>query len=204
MFERPTSATQFVKNLKFAADRDLFAQPAFFNDRVLLKFFDGERITWTGSTAMITPKKNATVQLLVSVERVSRAIEAHNAAASPHTYVARHTLRSVHIDIEIESASYFTVGLVREIFGRDSKEDLDSGTGSDGHTYTPVVKGRLAYSRNRKREGLESFVELSTNFVIRTDAPPALRVSPVNGPRTPDAFAPTDVVQRVIIDESEQ
>jgi len=44
MFNRPANAPDLLHNLKLAFDRDWLLQPSFYDDAILLKFFDGQRV----------------------------------------------------------------------------------------------------------------------------------------------------------------
>lgn len=44
--ERPTTATEALRNFKFALDNDLFLDGDFYKDESLEKFFDAKKIKW--------------------------------------------------------------------------------------------------------------------------------------------------------------
>jgi hypothetical protein len=83
LFRQPHDVMQLLYNLQIVYDRNLLAQPSFFNDAVLLKLFDGTGIRWgTLSTPGVafsranqhTPTVSSDVvyDKLISPDRVGR------------------------------------------------------------------------------------------------------------------------------------
>jgi hypothetical protein len=135
MFMRPANVTELLRNLKLVLDRKLLVQPAFFEDAVLLKLFNGTGIKWvepgTPDVAgdwVIKPTRIARITLggdVLSGMKVdvglnhkclNRRIDPTN-RTNQEAYIPPHTYDSGYIHMRFEPIEGFTLGAVKGIFG---------------------------------------------------------------------------------------
>ena len=167
----PTTPKQLLQNLKNAWDHDWLVQSTFFADANLLKFFNATKVSWEQDSkpgqapsfgngqltinSQVFPKM--TVELVRGILRKSE----HGGDAAYSGFII----------IRVESMTGLNVGLVKEIFGEESKDELDFGIATDAHGYTPTTAGDLLYENYNKETSTAPFQEYRARFVVKKTKP---------------------------------
>jgi hypothetical protein len=151
MFERPKNPEKLLQNLKIAMDKNLVLQPAFADKAVLLKFFNGRQVKRKAQSGYSTSDSfelSVVVddvrfpQMTVTV-RQGTATSAGYEGAAGHT--PTHVRRIGELNVNVGAVPGFTVCMVRDVFGRDSRSEVEYGSATDGVTYVPDKKGTAVY-----------------------------------------------------------
>jgi len=151
--ERPTNAAQLLQNLHLAYGKSWLLQPGFFDDATLLKFFAGVKVVWgrpqpitTSDTTMRGMDvsmdsdvfQNATIHF---VRRCWQEVKHEPAKGN----VLDHLVHSGRVVLRVDNVPGFTVGVVRSVFGQETRYFNDLGITDHGPTFVPMDKGSLIY-----------------------------------------------------------
>jgi hypothetical protein len=179
----PVTTAQLLENLWKAWDLGWLVQPSFYSNANLLKFFNAAEVKWDHKSragdapgvdnATVTVNAQAFPNMRVKMIRgVLRKAEDGKAAA----------LSGVII-IDVASVPGLNVGLVRRIFGEESKDELDFGILTDGQAHDPTTAGSLVYdNRDSLKMSGVSFQEYRATFVVKKIKPGM----PIQGSRLAD------------------
>ena len=167
----PKTPERLLRNLKFAWDRALLVQSSFYTDANLLKFFNGAEVKWDQESGLGDPPD------------IHKAVVTVDAQSFPmmQVEIIRGVLRKAQTDktaalsgliiIHVESVRGLSVGLVREIFGKESRDELDFGMSTDGHAHDPTTAGSVVYD-NREKEGMAvPFQDYQATFGVKKTRP---------------------------------
>ena len=206
MFERPTTVHQLLQNLKFAMDRDLLLQRAFYEDQNLLKFFNGSAVTWQKPDPIDPSDKHKhrgeiTLSRAVFPGAVANVIDNRwqdsRYVASTKTYVpGRHRVVGT-ILLKVEDTTRFTAHEVTDVFGDPSWKEFDIGLLTHGYTQAPIDKGKFVYEI-RWDASHGSYFEKRMLVYFKRDPPPDPLL-----PEPRRAFRDDDSVSRIELVEKE-
>src|SRR6185437_7236220 len=181
MVASPQNITEFLRNLKVAADRGLLLQSAFYDEATLLKFFNGTKVTFTDSNASmdklssgiearldvdIPPKLSIT---LASVCRV-RKYQANDGSA------IRYVSTDGFLSILMGPGPLITLRDIRSALGREDHLYPDRGD-PDLPPYTTTDKGDVTY-QNVHRAGIEDS-RIQTRFYLKANGVSSIEDSDV-------------------------
>ena len=138
MFVPPRTRNQLLANLKIVFDRQLLAQPAFFDEQVLRTLFNAPDVEWVKSGApdvtsdhLVRPTRIARVRfgdggsfagMKVDVGVNHKCLDRRPHPTLPDTFIPAHTYDSGYIRIRPERSAGFTIGDVRQAFGPNAGE----------------------------------------------------------------------------------
>jgi hypothetical protein len=208
MFSRPASGADLLRNLKLAFDQDWLLQPAFYDDAILLKFFDGQRVVWkkpdsevtkdaTRDPVEVTITAKAFEGMTVSLLRSCSRVKGYDL---PEGHVPPHLRPAGLVELQVASIADVTLSAVRNVFGREMKSYFDYGRGTDGGRYTPTIKGTLLYeSPNEGHSPGLGFKKRTAKFLVKRDPEAATRDRP-----GPLEFSNSDLVKSLSIFVSER
>jgi len=201
MMRPPATLAQLLSNLKEVLDRNLLAQPAFFDDAVLRRVFNATGVRWvepgTRDVAFdhaIRPTRAARIifsdgpfaGMKVDVGMSHRCLNRHADRNNPGSIIAPHTYDSGYVRIRLEESAGLTLGAVRQVFG--------PGTGGfDASCKEPAV---VSYD-GPDQTGADAFLLNSASFVVRPDAYSGLCQSQSRR-ALPDEYPVIDVNIRVL------
>lgn len=135
MFDPPTDVSQLLTNLKIILDHDLLAQPAFYENSILLKVFGGTNIRWVGPDtpnvggdrfiaptriAVITASAAISKYMMITVGTNHKCLNRRTDPRNSKAYIPAHTYDSGYIHLQLDGFEEFTFGTVRSIFGPNS------------------------------------------------------------------------------------
>lgn len=190
LFERPQSVSQLLQNLKLAYEKDLFIQPAFYDDSNLEKFFAGNAVAWGKPRQLSSPATSArdieiTADTRVFPEltiRILRSCIPQYKHVSPNRNVVYSIAENAHLELQVEALPEFNVAAVREVLGAETVVQIDDGGVNDEFggpaSAGRTTKGRLVYEDKTPATHVETPVKVNKlSFVVKLDrrpAPPAL------------------------------
>ena len=100
------------------------------------------------------------------------------------------------VRIRVESVSGFTVGLVREIYGKESEDKLDFGIDTDAHSHNPTTAGSLLYENHDKELETGLYEEYWASFGVKKSRP---------GLASPgSSFLPNEEVEEIVMFQAER
>jgi hypothetical protein len=194
----PTTPKQLLQNLKNAWDHDWLVQSPFYADSNLLKFFNATKVAWEQESkrgdaadfghgwlsidSQFFPKMS--VEFMRGVREELRHQNARPAAVSGF------------VRIRVPSVSGFTVGLVRDIFGKESEEQLDFGIATDAHGYDPASAGSLLYENHDKERRTAPYEKYRVSFGVKKSKPGL----PIQG----SSFLPSEEVEEIVMFQAER
>jgi hypothetical protein len=117
LFERPQSVSQLLQNLKLAYEKDLFIQPAIYEDENLKKFFAGTEVTW-GNPRPLTTRTITAKDLEITADarvfpkftiRILRSCTPLSKYVSPNHYVTYSDAENAHLRLQVDASPGFTV-----------------------------------------------------------------------------------------------
>ena len=134
LFQSPRNARELLTNLKLVLDRRLLAEPAFYSDAVLNKFFAARSIEWVHpgtpgfhGDGLVRPQRIARVTVgIPGLEGMGAAVGVNHKClperADPTEGGKRidaHTYDAGYIDLTLPSAARLRMGAVFEVFGHE-------------------------------------------------------------------------------------
>ena len=160
MFEPPQNVPQLLHNLKIAADRGLLLQPSFFEESLLLQFFNGSTVTWTGP-GRYYPDTHPTGHFNVSIAsdafpKLEITLEA-NCNVLKTNVAMRSTIdheANGFLEIAVGSDAGITLSDVRSLFGPEDQLYSDHQGHPDELIQKSSIKGIATY-QNERRAALE-------------------------------------------------
>jgi hypothetical protein len=174
MFERPGTVTELLENLKIATDRDLVAEPGFATKTNLLKFFDGRRITRQAVGPAGVHVNQMDALLTADKEHfpgMSAQIRQGLNRSPPHDSETPGAIKRFgSIRMDVSGIPAFTVGVVRQVFGKETLTLRDTNWATEGHDVPETKRGSLFYGdpadadflvASYKRKTVTFFVKLS-------------------------------------------
>jgi len=197
MFDRPKTVEQLLRNLKLAYDRNLLVQPAFLDQNVLKRFFNGTAIHGSESTAILELNGHFFPGMSVRVDHTYFPIAGHKAAGPPHENVPGYAETLNYLEISMASRVVISVRQIKDIFGGEFQEHLDLGEASDGHAVVPTTKGSLQYSQWMRGAGPEEFDSRDALFVVKKDSVEGPRCIPAFQQRNHCGLKDNDVIERI-------
>jgi hypothetical protein len=169
MFQEPHDVRELLRNLKLAWSQDLLLQPAFYDPGVLKRFFAGTAVTWK------EPRNPLTEGVGYVVGEVDRTVIPGGAI--------RVETRCWQIDVKSKTGgikstaelhgfisltggpfSGMTLRVIRDVFGSETRNEIDYGGVEFGVVYGPTTKGRVTYVDQLKEQS--EGVALGTTFVF--------------------------------------
>jgi hypothetical protein len=192
--KRPQDISQMLQELKLAWENDWLLQPEFYDEAILLNFFNGVAVTWKER------KHDLSGVEAIDVETDSRVfpqmpvvLEAFCSSWSrqlaPH---GQRTLLSIGGSIRIygRPVPELTLQVIREVLGPETKNTIDLAFASNGSDGTPVTtKGSVVYANPAKEKIEGTRMGLSFWFSI----PPKPAATPER------EIAADDVVQAIVL-----
>lgn len=171
MINRPTSVVELLNNLKLAFDDDWLMQPAFYERSNVLTFFNGTLLS-----------RHSAIKEPGTGEVLRAAFTTVNPAFLKGTTIkftrgcipiGKGTFKnSGSLEINVEAVPNFTVGIVKDVFGRNAKL-FRSDAATDGGVVRADSKYGLAYEGGtRAKSSVEFFIKLDNfGFVEQVDPP---------------------------------
>jgi hypothetical protein len=201
MFHRPKNVEQLLRNMKLAYDRNLLVQPTFFYEAVLKEFFNGAAISWSNSGQVVELDDHIFPGMTIRVHHTDIPMAGHNAAGPPHDHVPAHSESHNYLEVETGSTVVITVRQVKNAFGAEFQEKMDTGFETDGHSHIPTTKGVLEYSNLLRGPSPEEFNNRGALFVVMKDLA-APRCVPANQPRSHCGFEDDDIIESMSLSGS--
>jgi hypothetical protein len=169
----PTTPKQLLRNLKNAWDHDWLVQSSFYADSNLLKFFNATKASWEQESKPGEAADFGRGWLTFDGQSFSKmTVEfMRGVREEPRHGNARPVAVSGFVRIRVESVSGFTVGLVREIFGKESEDRLDFGIDTDAHGHNPTTAGSLLYENPDKVLKTAQYEEYRASFGVKKAKP---------------------------------
>jgi hypothetical protein len=170
MFEPPQNIQQLLQNLKLAWQQDMLLQPSFYDPTILQKFFAGSAVTSTQpwnplsqdvGFVVIELDSNVVQGMTIRVE--SRCWRTDYESAPGRVESTANILGA--LTISGGTFAGMTLRAVRDVFGPETENDLDSGGVENGVVYAPAAKGSVIYT-DRAKEKAEGGLALGTTFVF--------------------------------------
>jgi len=153
-FKPPKTPEELWRNIRVALDHDSIKQPEFFDEAVLLKFFNASAVKWEADST----QDSAHGQVFITSGRLSPMIvdvtyRYWTVAAFTTQWgsVAAHTQYLGYFDAPILPTSGSKVSAVLDTFGPASGEELDTGWATDGASVAVTSKGWMDYDFNGNR-----------------------------------------------------
>jgi hypothetical protein len=150
LFRRPSSASELLSNLQIVWEKNLLAQPAFYEEDNLMKVFNGAAVTWKkpllddsgewsyrNATISLATKvfPNATVRV-VGIRHIAKA----ESLPARNIFVPAYIENKGEIRMELDSLPGFTWDAIESAFGPGAEDQgppilTDGGTdvGSGPH-----------------------------------------------------------------------
>ena len=171
MFEPPQNVPQLLQNLKIAADRGLLLQPSFYEESLLLQFFNGSAVTWTGPGRYyanthptghfnVSIASDAFPKLAITLEGNCRLLKTNVALGATIDDTA-----NAFLDIALDTDGGVTLADVKSAFGLDGFPYRDNEVHPDENPYVRPVKGIVTYE-NGRFDGRDHF-HVGTVFYIK-------------------------------------
>lgn len=142
----PSTPKQLLQNLRNAWVNDWLVQPALYSDAILLKVFNANKVAWDQESVLGEAPRSGNGRLTIDTKvlpqmtvEIIRGVIRKPGEQDASTGFVR---------IRFDASRGLTVGLVREVFGKESADELDTGMATDGHSYTPTSAGDLLYERS--------------------------------------------------------
>jgi hypothetical protein len=201
MFPRPKNVEKLLRNMKLAYDRNPLVQPTFFDDAVLKEFFNGTAISWSNSGQVVKLDERIFPGMTIRVHHTNIPMAEHNAAEPLRNHVQAHSESHNYLEVETGTIVVITVRHVKNVFGDEFKEQIDTGFDTDGHSHVPTTKGFLEYSDSLRGPGPEQFNNRGALFVVMKDLA-APRCVPANQPSNHCGFGDDDVIERMSLSGS--
>jgi hypothetical protein len=133
MFVPPRTSADLLSNLKIVLDRQLLAQPAFFEEEVLRVLFNTTDVQWVkpgtpdvASERLVKPTRIARVRfadggsfagMKADVGVNHKCLERRAHPSRPDTFIRRATYDSGYIIIRVDEPAMMTTAEVRRAFG---------------------------------------------------------------------------------------
>ncbi len=169
-FQQPQNIQQLLQNLKLAWQQDLLLQPSFYDPAILQTLFAGSTVTLTQpwhplsqDVGLVVFEIDSNVVQGMTVRLESRCWRTDYESAPGRKESTAYILGA----LTISGGPFAGMSLraVRDVFGPEAENDLDSGGVENGVVYAPVVKGSVIYT-DRAKEKAEGGVALGTTFVF--------------------------------------
>ncbi len=199
--ERPESIQQMLQNLKRAWDQDWLLQPNFYDSDTLLKFLNGTKLSW---------KKTQTDQGVDVVESIDLDADSSifpRATVSIFRTCSVYVLRGIdgrvgkrqvvvggNLYITGPPERELTLRDVRNVFGHETQNAMDTGESLHGQGYTPDDQGTVTYRDPEKQRRAGSAIGVTFWFALRPPPPPG-------GWRKYGPIVDDDIVQTIQLGE---
>jgi hypothetical protein len=189
----PSTPKQLLQNLKNAWANDWLVQSSFYSDAILLKVFNAKAVAWDQESKPGEAPRSGNARLTIDSKVLPKmTVEIIRGAISkPGDHDA-----SGFVRVRFEASHGLTVGLVREIFGKESADELDVGMATDGHSYTPTSAGDLLYKSYEKERSTAIFWKNGVSFGVRKTEPGL----PAPGSR----FIDSDQIEDIVLYQAER
>jgi hypothetical protein len=189
----PSTPKQLLQNLKNAWINDWLVQSSFYSDAILSKVFTAKNVAWDQESNPGEAPKSGNATLTIDSKVLPQmTVEIIRG-------VRKSGEREVHsgfIRIRFEASRGLTVGLVRDVFGKESADELDVGMATDGHSYIPTSAGDLLYESHDKERSTAAFWKNRVSFGVKKTNPGM----PAPGSR----FIDSDQIEEIVILQVEQ
>jgi hypothetical protein len=164
---------QLLQNLKNAWDHDWLVQSPFYADSNLLKFFNAAKVAWEQDSKPGEAPEFGNGRVTVDLPSFPKmTVEfTRGVYKSAGTRGSRRAAASGIVRIGVESIQGFTVGLVREVFGKESEDKLDFGIATDAHGYDPTTAGSLVYENHDKELNTAAYEHYWISFGVQKTKP---------------------------------
>ena len=179
--ERPQNMRQLLEHLKRAGEQNWLMRPSFYNEAVLLKFFNGSKVIWNKPDSyrihntqyvVASIASEALPKMLIEVEN-NCSVYGHKADSGPANEAVT---SNGFINLELGSTSGLGLEDVRDVFGQGDVRSIDRGISPHGVTYTPTYRGSVRYASTHR--GRTDTSQIETVFYLGEDLPPGYGADP--------------------------
>lgn len=179
MFNRPADASQILRNIRSAMEKDLMLQSGFYEKGNLLKFFNATQTKWSTPSDFRSSLLSWQQLTLTIDDRVFpgmtvgllRSCVIDPGEQQPTHSASGRIVPTVSMKISFGKSAEFTVLALRTIFGTETREEMEYGVGTDGGRYVPTDKGFIDYEDlTKERDATFAIQRSSIRFFVKDNS----------------------------------
>lgn len=193
LFRRPTSASELLSNLQIVWEKNLLAQPAFYDDEILMRVLNGTKITWEKpliDNSREWSNRDGTITLAAKVfpNTTVRVVGIHHIAKAQslpaqNIYIPAYIEDKGQMEAVLDSLPGFTWGAIKEAFGPTAENQgapmtTDGGrsAGTRGNLWMRYLHPGEDPTNFASADRPEAFFEISSDRIRKPEAPSQRRL----------------------------
>jgi hypothetical protein len=150
----PVTVKQLLQNVRLIWEKDLLLEPAFYDPEVLQHFFGEDKLSGPTSPPLpIGGMQPLITKMTIRALRDSAVTLDASCSESPVPTRRLNVGTYARMTIDVRGDADVRLAAVRDAFGREQENTVDSGLTTDGRIVDPQFLGSVAYRRPGEARG---------------------------------------------------